>query len=39
MSRLFDSKFRCIDVRVNRPGLDVVAKKGYYPSAEQLKQQ
>jgi len=33
----FDSKFRSIDVRVNRPGLDVVAKKGYYPSAEQLK--
>jgi VWFA-related protein len=32
----FDSKFRSIDVRVNRPGLDVVAKKGYYPSAEQL---
>ncbi len=33
----FDSKFRSIDVRVNRPGLDVVAKKGYYPAAEQLK--
>jgi VWFA-related protein len=35
---LFDEKYRAIDVRVNRPGLDVVAKKGYYPSAEQLKQ-
>lgn len=34
----FDSKFRSIDVRVNRPGLDVVAKKGYYPSAEQLRE-
>ena len=33
---VFDSKFRPIDVRVERPGLDVVAKKGYYPSAEQL---
>lgn len=35
---VFDSKFRSIDVRVNRPGLDVVAKRGYYPSAEQLKE-
>lgn len=34
---MFDSKFRSIDVRVNRPGLDVVAKKGYYPSAEEVK--
>ena len=32
----FDGKFRSIDVRVDRPGLDVVAKKGYYPSAEQI---
>ena len=28
-----DSKFRKIDVIVNRPGLDVTAKLGYYPSA------
>jgi VWFA-related protein len=28
-----DSKFRKIDVIVNRPGLDVTAKQGYYPSA------
>ena len=33
----FDNKFRSIDVRVLRPGLDVVAKKGYYPAAEALK--
>jgi VWFA-related protein len=33
----FDGKFRAIDVRVGRPSLDVVAKKGYYPSAEPLK--
>jgi VWFA-related protein len=31
---IYDSKFRNIDVRVERPGLDVIAKKGYYPSAE-----
>jgi VWFA-related protein len=29
----YDSKFRKIDVIVNRPGLDVTAKLGYYPSA------
>ncbi len=35
---VFDGKYRSIDVRVDRPGLDVVAKKGYYPAAEQIKQ-
>ena len=29
-----DGKFRKIDVRVERPGLDVTAKNGYYPSAQ-----
>jgi VWFA-related protein len=29
----YDSKFRKIDIRVDRPGLDVTAKSGYYPSA------
>ena len=29
----FDSKYRKIEVRVNRPGVEVVAKKGYYPSS------
>ena len=31
-----DEKFRTIEVRVLRPKLDVIAKKGYYPSAEAL---
>jgi VWFA-related protein len=30
---VYDSKFRKIDVRIDRPGLDVTAKLGYYPSA------
>lgn len=34
---VIDSKFRTIDVRVDRPGLDVITKKGYYPSAQDLK--
>jgi VWFA-related protein len=29
-----DGKFRKIDVRVDRPGMDVVAKTGYYPSGQ-----
>jgi VWFA-related protein len=34
---IYDSKFRNIDVRVERPGLDVIAKKGYYPSAADMR--
>ncbi len=33
---LLNSSFRTIDVRVKRPNLDVVAEKGYYPSATNL---
>ena len=33
----YDGKYRKIDVRVSRPGLDVVAKDGYYPSAQDLR--
>ncbi|MGB7546723.1 MAG: VWA domain-containing protein [Terracidiphilus sp.] len=33
---IIDGKFRTIDVRVDRPGLEVIAKHGYYPSAEDL---
>ena len=30
-----DGKFRKIDVRVDRPNLEVIAKSGYYPTAEE----
>lgn len=33
----YDSKYRPIDIRVNRPNLDVVAKHGYYPSAQDVR--
>jgi VWFA-related protein len=31
---ILDGKFRKIDVRVDRPGLEVIAKTGYFPAAE-----
>jgi len=31
---IYDGKYRKIDVRVNRPGLEVIAKAGYYPSGQ-----
>jgi VWFA-related protein len=31
-----DNKYRVLDVRVLRPNLDVVAKKGYYPTATNM---
>ena len=31
---VIDGKFRKIEVRVDRPSVEVVAKSGYYPSAE-----
>jgi VWFA-related protein len=31
---VIDGKFRKIEVRLDRPGMDVIAKTGYYPSAE-----
>lgn len=34
---IFDSKFRKIDVRVERPGLEVTAKSGYFPSSSQVR--
>ena len=34
---IIDGKFRKIEVRVDRPSVEVIAKIGYYPSAEDLK--
>jgi VWFA-related protein len=34
---VIDGKFRKVDVRVDRPGVDVVAKLGYYPSGQDTK--
>jgi VWFA-related protein len=34
---VIDGKFRKIDVRVDRPGLEVIAKTGYYPSAQDMR--
>jgi VWFA-related protein len=33
---VLDSKYRNLDVRVLRPNVDVVAKRGYYPTATNL---
>jgi len=32
-----DGKFRKIEVRVERPGLEIYAKDGYYPSAQDIR--
>jgi hypothetical protein len=32
-----DSRYRKIDVHVERPNLDVIAKPGYYPTATTLE--
>jgi len=34
---IIDGKFRKIDVRVDRPGLEVIAKTGYYPSGQDYR--
>jgi VWFA-related protein len=34
---LIDGKYRKIEVRVDRPGVEVIAKKGYYPSGQDQK--
>jgi len=34
---IYDDKYRSLDVRVSRPGLEVIAKRGYWPSAQDTK--
>jgi VWFA-related protein len=34
---VYDGKYRKIDVRVERPGLEVTAKSGYFPSASDIR--
>ncbi|HZB88180.1 MAG TPA: VWA domain-containing protein [Terracidiphilus sp.] len=34
---VYDGKFRPIEVRVERPGVEVTSKHGYYPSASDLR--
>jgi VWFA-related protein len=34
---VYDSKYRAIEVHVDRPGLDVIAKRGYYPSGQDYR--
>jgi VWFA-related protein len=34
---IYDDKYRPIDVRVDRPNVNVTAKPGYYPSAQEYK--
>jgi len=32
-----DGKFRKIDVRIDLPGMEIIAKNGYYPSAQDVR--
>ena len=32
-----DGKYRSIEVRVDRPNVDVTAKRGYYPTAQDVR--
>jgi VWFA-related protein len=34
---IYDGKYRSIDVRVDRPNVTVIAKRGYWPSGQDLK--
>jgi VWFA-related protein len=34
---VYDSRYRSIEVHVDRPNLEVIAKKGYYPSGQDTR--
>jgi VWFA-related protein len=34
---IYDGRYRVLDVHVERPGYDVIAKKGYYPSGQDAR--
>jgi hypothetical protein len=34
---IYDGKFRTIEVRIDRPNLDIINKRGYYPSSQDYK--
>ena len=34
---IYDSRYRAIEVKVDRPNLDIISKKGYYPSGQDSK--
>jgi VWFA-related protein len=34
---IYDSKYRAIEVHVDRPGLEVISKRGYYPSGQDYR--
>jgi len=34
---VFDTRFRTVEVRVNRPNLTIIAKRGYYPSGQDYR--
>jgi VWFA-related protein len=34
---IYDAKYRTIEVRIDRPDLDIINKRGYYPSAQDYK--
>ena len=36
-NNVYDTRFRTVDVRVDRPNLTVIAKHGYYPSAQDYR--
>ncbi len=34
---IYDGRYRHVEVRIDRPNLDIISKQGYYPSAQDYK--